>query len=140
MEYLVESHMGGYYVSNSDPDIIEAFCEQCGDHDNIILSFEDGKILDALLKYFSRIRMLKEELEREKSESIITLEELIDSLTWTYNEERYLICELAEDDNISLEEKKILLKQVTMFQKKQFEILKSVYYPKGYTRVKRING
>ena len=38
MEHLVESHLGGYYISNSDPEIIEAYCDQCGDSDRIILS------------------------------------------------------------------------------------------------------
>ena len=137
MEYLVESHMGGHYVSNSDPEIIEEYCEQCGDHDRIILSWEEGKMMEALLKYFSNIKMTDKQLEREKNNSILTVEEQIDDLAWSYDEDRYLIYELTEKNIIKLEEQRCLLKQVTIFQKKQFELLKSIYYPNGYVRVKK---
>ena len=139
MEYLVESHMGGHYVSNCDPEIIEAYCEQCGDYDRIILSWEDGKIFDTLLEYFSYVKKPVEQLEMDKNELDLMKDELIDSLTWSYDEDRYLISELTEDGIITLDEKKALLKQVTNAQKKQFEILKSIYYPNGYVRVKRYN-
>lgn len=137
MEYLVESHMGGHYISNCDPEIIETYCEQCGDHDCIILSWKDGKMMDALLEYFSKIKRPIEQLENDKNELDLTQDELIDILTWSYDEDRYLICELSEDGVISPDEKRVLLKQVANIQKKQFEMLKSIYYPKGYVRVKK---
>ena len=139
MEYLVESHMGGHYVSNCDPEIIESYCEQCGDYDRIILSCEDGKIFDTLLEYFSYVKKPVEQLEMDKNKLDLMKDELIDSLTWSYDEDRYLISELTEYGIITLDEKKALLKQVTNAQKKQFEILKSIYYPNGYVRVKRYN-
>lgn len=42
MEYLVESHLGGYYISDEDPIIIEAVCEQCFDSDAIVASWTKG--------------------------------------------------------------------------------------------------
>lgn len=39
-EYLVESHLGGIYVTTGNPDKIEEFCEQCGDYDVIGASWE----------------------------------------------------------------------------------------------------
>ena len=27
LEHLVEGHLGGYYISDSDPEVIEEYCE-----------------------------------------------------------------------------------------------------------------
>lgn len=40
MQYLVESHLGGYYISDLDQSDIEVYCEQCG----IIKELETNKI------------------------------------------------------------------------------------------------
>lgn len=40
MEHLVESHLGGYYVSDLDPEQITAYCESCGDSDWILLYWD----------------------------------------------------------------------------------------------------
>lgn len=42
MEYLVESHLGGYYVSSGNPEIIEETCEECFDNDMIVASWVKG--------------------------------------------------------------------------------------------------
>ena len=43
-EYLVESHLGGYYISSMDPEIIEDTCQQCFDSDRILASWpKDNK-------------------------------------------------------------------------------------------------
>lgn len=39
--YFVEGHLGGYYISSNDPELIEEYCEQCGDHDMILFNFDD---------------------------------------------------------------------------------------------------
>ena len=39
MEYLVEGHYGSYYISDTDPNIIEQQCEQCEDSDTILTSW-----------------------------------------------------------------------------------------------------
>ncbi len=136
MEHLVESHLGGYYISNSDPEIIEAYCDQCGDSDRIILSWKEGQRLESLTNYFSKVKNTSEQLE-ECKEHGITTEELIFSLTYDYDNDRYLINELAIDNIITHEEEIFLLKQVSITQKKQFEDLKRIYYPNGLVRKRK---
>ena len=56
MEHLVEGHVNGnYYISNSDSEFIEQYCEQCGDSDTILASWnpeEKNARLNALLRFF----------------------------------------------------------------------------------------
>ena len=65
MNYLVESHMGGYYISD-DYESIATYCETCGDSDSIIISWdgEDEKynaLLSLVLEdYYLSIDTLKE--------------------------------------------------------------------------------
>lgn len=40
--YVVESHLGGTYLSDAEPEVIEEVCSSCGDSDWIIGSFESG--------------------------------------------------------------------------------------------------
>lgn len=134
MEHLVESHLGGHYVSNKDPKVIRAYCEECGDHDHIILSWEKEKKMETLLEYFSRIKMSKEELEEEKKDLDMPVEAWFDKLYWDYDNDKDLISELWRDKIINLEERNLLLKQVMISQKEQFRILKEVFYPEGFTK------
>ena len=115
MEYLVESHLGGYYVSNSDSDIIEAYCEQCGDHDYIILSWEEGMMLDSLRKYFSSVRTTKEKIEEFKSSGLDKVDD-IDMISYLFNEKI-----------ISLNEKKELVKIVKEIKKNQISLVSEIY-------------
>ena len=62
MEHLVSSHLGGYYVSNNDVDDIEKVCEQCGDSDYVITSWEKGNKLKSLLSYFSLLKETKKDI------------------------------------------------------------------------------
>lgn len=65
-EYLVESHMGGYYVSCDDYDTITSTCETCGDYDKVISSWSSeeekyNSILNLILKdYYITYDSLKE--------------------------------------------------------------------------------
>ena len=56
-EHLVESHLYGYYTSTDDIDTIEEWCEECEDHDRVILSYEEGKLVPELGQMFSSIKM-----------------------------------------------------------------------------------
>lgn len=38
--YIVEGHLGGMYLSQEDPEVIQEFCEQCGDCDWIVGEFD----------------------------------------------------------------------------------------------------
>jgi len=139
MEHLVESHMGGRYISNLDPDIIEEYCEQCGDSDRIMLSWEEGKMMETLISHFSSLKMSQEKLEADKNDDLASIEELTDSLTYAFDEDRYLINELFGDKSITEEERILLLKQVSKTQKEQFKLLKSVFNTNSFVRLKNKN-
>lgn len=134
MEYLVENHMGGYYISNSNPETIQRYCEQCGDHDWIILSWEEGTKFDTLLRYFSVNKKNQEEIENEY-ECGVTKEELIEYLKDEYDCDRSMINELTNEELLNKEERLQLLKQVSISQRNQFELLRNINYVKGPTKV-----
>ena len=135
MEHLVQSHLGGYYISDNDPKFIERFCEQCGDSDWIIISWKKGNKMNALLDHFGRIKEDSNDIELDKNDNI-SRDEMINDLMWEYFEDRYMINILFENELITKEEQIKLLKQVSISQKKQFELLKSIYYKDGYVRVR----
>ena len=84
MEYLVESHLGGYYVSNLDPEVITAYCESCGDSDWILLSWEKGHMMETLIQYFSELKHSTENIEKNRQAGI-TKQEAIESALYEYS-------------------------------------------------------
>jgi len=121
MEYLVESHLGGYYISDSDIVKIVSFCKNCGDRDRIILSWEKGKKMEALSSYFSRCKKSKKEIDADY-ENGLSKDELVDYLIYQYECDIYLINDLFENGMLNKVEQIKLLKQVSNSQKKQFKI------------------
>lgn len=49
-KYLYESHLGGLYVSDEIRDFADLFCEQCGDSDQLIGTFNTAKEFWDLVK------------------------------------------------------------------------------------------
>ena len=92
IEYLVESHLGGYYISNKDPEIIKSYCEACGDRDNIILYWQEGKKLETLIDFFSKIKESEEDLIDYYKDGL-NKEELIYTLMFKYDCDRHMINE-----------------------------------------------
>ena len=134
MEHLVESHMGGYYISDADPEIITEYCESCGDHDWILLSWEEGLMMETLTQYFSEAKHSLEYFERDKQEGI-TKEEAIENIVFEYSfENKNIIDNLCESNYISIEEAKLLLKECLKAQKKQIAMICKLY-PKGKRKV-----
>ena len=125
--YLVDSHIGGYYVSTSNPEIIEEVCEECGDYDSIILSWEDNQKMEVLSNYFEKLKYDKENIKNSYNNNE-TKEEIISDLLYKYECNRYMMNSLCEEEIITKEEKKKLLKVVALSEKKQFELLKSINY------------
>lgn len=125
MEHLVESHLGGYYITNMDPDIIESYCEECGDHDRILISWEEDMSENALKDYFSELKMSAESIKEQYRFGSIE-KEIIERITYLYNADRELIQALFKDEYISEEEEISLLKCVTISEKKQLEVFKTV--------------
>ena len=124
MEHLVESHMGGYYISNNEPEVIMETCEECFDNDWILISYEEGKRFEALTEYFSTLKMDKEYLlENCKDYEKNTL---ISDLLFEYEKDRYMLNALCKDEIISKGEKKKLLKQIALTEKNQFEVLREL--------------
>ena len=68
LEHLVQSHLGGHYITDGEPEFIEAYCETCGDSDEILTSWENSEKdsrVNALLRYFMIGNLnLKEDLEK----------------------------------------------------------------------------
>lgn len=138
MEHLVQSHLGGYYISSGDPIDIEAYCEECGDSDNIIASWENDNTFLGLLGYFSGLKRTKEELEMYFSRGV-SKEDIIFGLMCDFDDDRNIIFNLAEYNDISEEEMKKLIDQVSISQKEQFKLVKSVFYSNGFVRKRNNN-
>ena len=122
MKYLVKSHLGGYYTSDKDPSIIECYCEQCGDSDSIMLSWNEENKLETLSNYLTRSKMDENEI-REDLITGSTKEELVDYMVYQYDDDKYMIKELANDKELTKKEKVKLLKQVYNAQKQQLELI-----------------
>lgn len=125
MEYLVESHLGGYYISDLERSEIEVYCEQCGDSDTILLSFEDGMLKEALSEYLSKSALNEKEIKSDY-ESGILKDEMVEDLIFDFDCDRNMIYCLHELSIISNEEKDELLKQINISQKRQLELLKII--------------
>ena len=126
MEYLVESHLGGYYVSSLDPDIITAYCEQCGDSDSIILSWEEGFMMEALINYFSHMKITKEGII-EYQKNGITKQSAIDDTLYSYEEDEIIVENLFNRKIINELEKIILKKTYLHSRKKQISLICNIY-------------
>ena len=134
-EYLVEGHLGGYYISNSDPEIIEAYCETCGDSDRILTSWDyevDNARLNALLSYFLENVINDREALKKKIESFYhyttDLSEIIDELLYYIEFDTEGICNvvtaLYEDKEIDEIEKDKIITISNMEKDRQFKMIK----------------
>ena len=133
MEHLVQGHLGGYWVDNRDVEDITTYCEQCGDSDWILLSWEEGHMIEALTNYFSSLKTAKEMIERYR-ESGITKTEVIQDILYDYEDDKYIIVNLLEDNTITEEETKKLIKANLQARKNQIEMVCEVY-PKKQGKV-----
>ena len=146
MEHLVEGHVNGnYYISNSDSEFIEQYCEQCGDSDTILASWnpeEKNARLNALLRFFMEsILNTREDIyyralqqshySQWYSVDIISL--LISDIECTNDDIREEVDDLHNNNYISDEEFDIIMhisdfekerqiKMVKYFEKSMFDI------------------
>ena len=118
MEHLVESHMGGFYISSDEPEFIEEYCSECGDSDFIMYSWPEGEMTNSLKEYFSVINMTNEEIEYYKSEGATRLD-LIEMAIDSYNEDKYIVQELYEFNYITKKEMVKLNKVIYKAEKDQ---------------------
>lgn len=113
--HLVQSHLGGHYISSDEPEFIEQYCETCGDYDSIIASWEDEEEnarLNALLKYFMRSSInSKSDLDLKIdnfSECSLEMDEIIncilDEIDFDSEETYSILTYLYENHDISEDE------------------------------------
>ena len=126
MEHLVESHLGGYYVSSLDEEIITKYCEECGDSDWIILSWEEGQMMEALSDYFSKPVTTRKVIEDELK-SGITKPEAINNILYYYDNDKYLINYLFNEKIIDEEDKNKLMKINLQTRKSMISLVCEIY-------------
>lgn len=145
-QHLVESHLGGYYISVREKEDIEEFCETCGDNDWILFSFEEEKKQEAFLEYFQNRMMTEEDIKRE-FEYIENKEEIVEDIEWSASEDQNMLQVLLEDQMLKKEDYQKLLKAIRKNKKSQVRLFQKVnqemsdppkkmvyqYYPKNFT-------
>lgn len=140
LEHLVEGHLGSYYISSSEPEFIEEYCEICGDSDTILTSWDDSEKdarVNALLRYFM-IKNLnsREDIDKkvdeyisydvEKKDIIPSLLNYIDCINEeTYNFATYLF----ESKNINEDEYKRIINISRLEDDRQIKMVK--YFSKS---------
>lgn len=140
-EHLVQSHMGGYYISEGDEELIESFCETCGDRDIILTSWdneEENARVYALASYFRYEGVQTEEqfLSRIKDYDGMcsTFEEkyagLKDEIECDFDESMGIIRSLEEYKDIREDEFKylmLIMRRNRRFQMKLLQQFKNTY-------------
>ena len=139
MNHLVESHMGGYYISEADPEIIEAYCEQCGEHDYIIFSYETEeekmeKLKDHFTSTIKQVEYIKESIKYASS-----VDEIIEDIDYDYDNNKYMVEALFEEKIINKNEKGALFKQINLVKKNQLAILRNTVAPNDIKVLKKGN-
>ena len=135
LEHLVRSHMGGYYISDGDPEFIEAYCETCGDYDMILTSWntlEDSARLNALLRYFVGNSINnREELENKVIEYDDYCEDKSDIIEYIINDIKFneeetdsIISSLHDDHDISDEEYEKIIRLSKFNSDRQVKMVK----------------
>ena len=126
MEHLVKGHMGGYWIDNRDIDEIMAYDEDACDFDEVLLSWEEGEMLEALKKYFSIIKKSRNSIENYYKKNT-PKPVLIESMVYKYDEGNNILCYLFEDNKISLDEYNELKQIIKDTRKKQISLILEVY-------------
>lgn len=122
-EHLVEAHLyGNYYTSTDDIENIEEWCEECDDHDRVIMSYEEGKLIPELGKLFSSLKMNEPIINRDYKMGL-TKSELYQNVRYAYYEDMLFIENLIDSGVIEEKDKPYLMKRVLLSKKRQLNIL-----------------
>ena len=135
LEHLVEGHLGGYYISDGDPEFIEMYCETCGDSDSIVASwnqFEENGRLNGLLKYFTMdVLNNREDIDckvDEYNEGPVEVEDIIPSILndIEYNDDYAcsILTSLYEDHEIREDEYRKIMKILDFEEERQLKMVK----------------
>lgn len=102
MTHLVKEHVTGEYcLSDDDPSSITKKCEDCGDTDKILLSWDDEKRTETFEEYFSGIKKDGKTIISYCRANDITKQDMINIVNYSYNEDRNMISVLFEQDIIT---------------------------------------
>ena len=121
--YLVESHMGGYYLSDMDIDTIQRTCEQCFDSDTVIFEWNEETKKEDIIYYFSNFIETEENVKDDLINEYITKEELIDNHEFNFNMMKDNVNLLFEENIINLNEKNIIFEKIDELKKEQYSFL-----------------
>lgn len=135
LEHLVHSHLGGYYISNGDPEFIEQYCETCGDSDYILTSWnseEENARLNALLKCFINNNLsTKEDLDKKVEEYDECFEDkkeiipaIIYDIKYDNEETKNIVTSLYEGHDISEEEYNKVIRISNFNETRQLNMIK----------------
>ncbi|MBO4600952.1 MAG: hypothetical protein J5634_01810 [Bacilli bacterium] len=133
MEHLVRSHDGcGHYISNNDSEIITAWCEICGDRDDILLSYDETNIKEpfrSLFRYFIRNLIFSRKKLNEQLDlfdvDIIGNDKAIDEILYIANceieDSKYILKELYEEKYIDEELYNKLIRYLDLMLFREFK-------------------
>ena len=113
--HFVESHLEGYYFSSQDEEFIEEYCEECGDNDRVLFTYDDedkDEPVKSLINYFTLNKIKsKEDLERvltgydaNKTGIGETIGTIKMDMLYDLDNNKYIIASLLEYNEISEEE------------------------------------
>ena len=138
MTHLVKKHdTGEYCLSEGDPSTLTRKCEECGDRDKILLSFENDRKVEAFESYFSQIKKDDKQIINGCREYENTREEMVNMVHLSYGEDRTMIGELFEQDIISEGEFRRLNKLNRQAELKQLKIVRDCF--RFHVIVKNVN-
>lgn len=138
MTHLVKKHdTGEYCLSEGDPSTLTRKCEECGDRDKIIFSFENDKKVEAFESYFSQVKKNDRQIINGCRENDNTKDEMVNMVHLSYGEDRTMIGELFEQKIISQGELRRLTILNRQAELKQLKIVRDCF--RFHVIVKNVN-
>ena len=128
MTHLVKKHdTGEYCLSEGDPSTLTRKCEECGDRDKILLSFENDKKVEAFESYFSQVKKNDRQIIDGCRKNNNTRDEMVNMVCLSYGEDRSMIGELFDQDIISEGEFRRLNKLNRQAELNQLKIVRDCF-------------
>lgn len=132
--YFVEGHLGSYYISGNDRESIEEYCEQCGDYDMVLFSFDDeekDEPFKSFASYFTESMILSKKrisyLVNSYNESGVTVREAIgsikDNVVFDTDNNKDIIKSLLDDGYIDKKTYDKLIKFLNEAMTKQLKFI-----------------
>lgn len=138
-EHFVKGHLGGYYLSHMDEETIEEYCEECGDSDTVLFTFDDedkSEPYSSLVYYFMKDLVLSREKLEEKLYAYDAydkgLKQAINDIkcdiVYQIDETKDIFKFLLENKDIDEKTYNRLIKKFNKLLSKQFSFIKTFDY------------